>query len=402
MRVRRREDAEDLTHLVFERIFGALPRFQHNGRPFAAWAFRIARNAVIDHQRRLRPTEQLGSIAEPSDGDSDSRRSSLRGEEIRELQAAIRQLTPDQQEAIALRYAVGLSAEEAARVMGRRAGTIRGLTFRAIESLRRHLVGGGATDEPVQSRAPAAADPVRPGHRAVSRGDAERRSSPTRSSGAASAPLRVNQFVAAREGIASPGRTGIARRQMGRVGRACLYASFTLGVSAASVMAASQEALPGDLLYPLKQHIEELRWSVVPVQLHEELAAYALGERIEEMARLAETGHLDLAIAMAPAVDREYDRLVALDQNHDAASAARIERHLLVLEGLLDKLPLTARAAVEAVIEKTPTIGQGTDRAFEPGQCRGSHPCCRRRPRWGPGPTAQAARSDPEADPTQA
>lgn len=139
VRVRRREDAEDLTHIVFERIVGALPRYRHNGRPFAAWAFRIARNAVIDHQRRLRPTEQLGSIAEPTDG-IELEALCLHGEEIRELRAAIRRLTPDQQEAIALRYAVGLSAEEAAQVMGRRAGTIRGLTFRAIESLRRHLV----------------------------------------------------------------------------------------------------------------------------------------------------------------------------------------------------------------------------------------------------------------------
>ena len=139
VRVRRREDAEDLTHLVFERIVAALPRYRHNGRPFAAWAFRIARNAVIDHQRRLRPTEPLGSIAEPTEGVG-LEALSLLGEEIRELRAAIRRLTPDQQEAIALRYAVGLSAEEAAQVMGRRAGTIRGLTFRAIESLRRHLV----------------------------------------------------------------------------------------------------------------------------------------------------------------------------------------------------------------------------------------------------------------------
>ena len=138
VRVRRREDAEDLTHLVFERIVVALPRYRHNGRPFAAWAFRIARNAVIDHQRRQRPTEQLGSIAEPADGIG-LEAHSLREEEIRELRAAIQRLTPDQQEAIALRYAVGLSAEEAARVMGRKAGTIRGLTFRAIESLRRHL-----------------------------------------------------------------------------------------------------------------------------------------------------------------------------------------------------------------------------------------------------------------------
>lgn len=138
VRVRHREDAQDLTQLVFERIVTALPRYRHQGKPFAAWAYRIARNVVIDHQRRRRPTEPLGAIAEPSQGMA-LEDQSLHGEEIRELQAAIRRLTPDQQEAIALRYAAGLSAEEAAAVMGRRAGTIRGLTFRAIESLRRHL-----------------------------------------------------------------------------------------------------------------------------------------------------------------------------------------------------------------------------------------------------------------------
>jgi RNA polymerase sigma-70 factor (ECF subfamily) len=138
LRIRRREDAEDVTHLVFERIVAALPRYRHSGRPFAAWAFRIARNAVIDHQRRVRPTEPLNEASEPSEG-TGLEDLTVHGEEVRELHAAIRRLTADQQEAIALRYAAGLSADEAARVMGRRAGTIRGLTFRAIEALRRHL-----------------------------------------------------------------------------------------------------------------------------------------------------------------------------------------------------------------------------------------------------------------------
>jgi RNA polymerase sigma-70 factor (ECF subfamily) len=140
-RVRRREDAEDLTHLVFERIVGALPRYRHDGKPFAAWAFRIARNAVIDHQRRSRQTEPLGVIRESPDGGASLDAISLREEELRELRAAIRRLTPDQREALRLRYAGGLSADEAAQVMGRRAGTIRGLTFRAIEALRRQLGG---------------------------------------------------------------------------------------------------------------------------------------------------------------------------------------------------------------------------------------------------------------------
>jgi RNA polymerase sigma-70 factor, ECF subfamily len=142
VRVRRREDAEDLTHLVFERIVTALPRYRHDGKPFSAWAFRIARNAVIDHLRRTRRTEPLDVIPERDDAGPDA--VSLREEEIRELRAAILRLTPDQREALILRYAGGLSADEAAQVMGRRAGTIRGLTFRAIEALRRQL--GGAQD----------------------------------------------------------------------------------------------------------------------------------------------------------------------------------------------------------------------------------------------------------------
>jgi RNA polymerase sigma-70 factor (ECF subfamily) len=139
VRVRRREDAEDLTQLVFERIVASLPRYRHRGRPFEAWAFRIARNAVIDHVRRERSHEPLDGERLESHGDGGPEALSLRGEELRELQAALRRLTADQQEAIALRFAAGLTAEEAARVMGRRPGTIRGLTFRAIASLRRIL-----------------------------------------------------------------------------------------------------------------------------------------------------------------------------------------------------------------------------------------------------------------------
>ncbi len=139
VRVHRREDAEDLTQLVFERIVGSLPRYRARGRPFEAWAFRIARNAVIDHVRRERSYEPLDEEEHLVRGDAGPEALSLRGEEIRELRTAMRCLTADQQEVLALRFAAGLSAEEAAHVMGRRAGTVRGLTHRAITSLRRHL-----------------------------------------------------------------------------------------------------------------------------------------------------------------------------------------------------------------------------------------------------------------------
>jgi RNA polymerase sigma-70 factor, ECF subfamily len=138
LRVHRREDAEDLTQLVFERIVASLPRYRARGRPFEAWAFRIARNAVIDHVRKDRAHEPLAERHDAGHEDTPDRLT-VRGEEIRELRRAIATLTADQQEALALRFAAGLSAEEAAEVMGRRAGTVRGLTFRAITTLRRRL-----------------------------------------------------------------------------------------------------------------------------------------------------------------------------------------------------------------------------------------------------------------------
>jgi RNA polymerase sigma-70 factor (ECF subfamily) len=58
-------------------------------------------------------------------------------------------LTDDQREAIALRFFAGLSAREAAEVMGRQEGTIRGLQFRAIAALRRQLgIQNGADERP--------------------------------------------------------------------------------------------------------------------------------------------------------------------------------------------------------------------------------------------------------------
>ena len=140
LRVRRVEDVEDLTQLVFERIVGGLPRYRDTGRPFQAWAFRIARNTVIDHARRDRAHEPLDGDSHLDHGDAPDTLA-LRGEEIAELRRAMRELTADQQEALALRFGGGLSADEAATVMGRRAGTVRGLTFRAIASLRRRMAG---------------------------------------------------------------------------------------------------------------------------------------------------------------------------------------------------------------------------------------------------------------------
>ena len=55
------------------------------------------------------------------------------------MAGALTDLTDDQREVIELRFFAGLSVHETADAMGRQDGTVRGLQFRALASLRRSL-----------------------------------------------------------------------------------------------------------------------------------------------------------------------------------------------------------------------------------------------------------------------
>ena len=172
----------------------------------------------------------------------------------------------------------------------------------------------------------------------------------------------VNRYVAAREGIATPERAApVRQRRTGRLSRACLYASFSLAATAASVLAAAQEALPGEALYGVKLRVEQLRLDVVPDHLHADLVAYSLGERIDEMDHLVAAGALDEATALVPAIEHEFARLEALVSASSAQDEARIERHLVVLSGLLERLPDTARSVVQDVVNGVNGLGRQGD-----------------------------------------
>ncbi len=138
-RVRRPSDAEDLTQLVFVKALEALPRYQARGVPFGGWLFRLARNVVIDHIRTRREHATLDLAAERPALDGGPDELAALRQELDSVATALRRLTPEQREAIELRFFAGLSAREAAMAMDRQEGTVRGLQFRGIAALRREL-----------------------------------------------------------------------------------------------------------------------------------------------------------------------------------------------------------------------------------------------------------------------
>ena len=160
-RVHRPSDAEDLTQHVFVKALEALPRYESRGIPFGGWLFRLARNAVIDHIRTRHDHAELDSIAGWTHGDAGPDEIAAVRQELDAVGAALAGLTDEQREAIALRFFAGLSAREAAEAMGKQEGTVRGLQFRAIASLRRQLGiddGRTAVDLRVAHQASAATD----------------------------------------------------------------------------------------------------------------------------------------------------------------------------------------------------------------------------------------------------
>jgi RNA polymerase sigma-70 factor, ECF subfamily len=138
-RVGRPSDAEDLTQLVFVKALEALPRYESRGVPLGGWLFRLARNTTIDHIRTRHDHDELGEATDRHTDESSPEALAILSTDLDEMAIALRQLTPDQREVIELRFFAGLSSREAADLMGRREGTIRGLQFRAIAALRTAL-----------------------------------------------------------------------------------------------------------------------------------------------------------------------------------------------------------------------------------------------------------------------
>ena len=159
----------------------------------------------------------------------------------------------------------------------------------------------------------------------------------------------LNQYVASREA----GLAGSVPKAMGRLGRAVLYASFILGVSVTGVMAASDVAVPGDVLYPLKRGIEDLRVEVLPEQFTERLVIAELNERFAELAILAQRQETDRVEMLAEEVATEYASVI-IEARTDGEP---LDRRTHVLEELIARLPDQARVALDHALSAPGALG---------------------------------------------
>lgn len=140
-RVHSRVDAEDLTSHVFHQALANIKRFEWRGAPFAAWLYKIAANAIVDHsERRAREQNQPGSVEAPEPVEPVVEDKRLEEDErLARIFTLVDQLPEDQRRVITLRFAEEKSIRDVAADLGRSEGAVKQLQFRAMENLRARM-----------------------------------------------------------------------------------------------------------------------------------------------------------------------------------------------------------------------------------------------------------------------
>jgi RNA polymerase sigma-70 factor (ECF subfamily) len=139
-RVRIQSLAEDITSEVFFKALRAIGRYRHTGHPFSAWLYQIAVNAITDHYRaRKRTEDSLDDVPELAD-------SSVAVEDVvadrmgtGDIWALIEALPQQQRVAMTLKYGQDLKLAEIGLIMGKTEGAVKLLIFRGTATLRQRL-----------------------------------------------------------------------------------------------------------------------------------------------------------------------------------------------------------------------------------------------------------------------
>lgn len=141
-RVSTREDAEDLTEIAFLRGWENLKKYKKQaGNPFSAWLFRIAHNLVVDYYR-TKPRNDTTELDETWATDTRDASPALLAEmhfDQLSLRRAIHLLPEAYQQIVVLKFINEFDNTEIAKIIGKSAGAVRILQFRALARLKELL-----------------------------------------------------------------------------------------------------------------------------------------------------------------------------------------------------------------------------------------------------------------------
>jgi RNA polymerase sigma-70 factor (ECF subfamily) len=129
--------AEDCVAETFSRFLRALKAGSGPRDYLQAYLFRMAHNHIADHYRRQPLTEELDDDLPHAEITEQTACEHLRQHRVR---TALRELTEEQQQVIALKFLEGWENEEIARALHKPIGAVKSLQHRALAQLKKILL----------------------------------------------------------------------------------------------------------------------------------------------------------------------------------------------------------------------------------------------------------------------
>jgi len=140
IKVGRREEAEDLTHQVFLNAWQSIRSYKHHGFPFSSWLYQIARNEVIDFYRTRKYEARLDYLDENYFVSPASAELKFdHGLEMERVKLALKQMKPDYQDVIIMRFIEEIPIKEVSLVIGKSEGAVKLIQHRALKELKKIL-----------------------------------------------------------------------------------------------------------------------------------------------------------------------------------------------------------------------------------------------------------------------
>ena len=135
-RVREQTAAEDVTSEVFVKALRGIGRYQDTGRPFSAWLYQIAVNAVADRYRAARAHEDIEEQRDLTAGGPGLEELAAQRDELRRIWSAVEALPKQQRTAMVLKFQEDMKIEDIATVMGKTPGAVKLLIHRGVTKVR--------------------------------------------------------------------------------------------------------------------------------------------------------------------------------------------------------------------------------------------------------------------------
>ena len=126
--------AEDLLADTFERALRSRKRYDRRRGPAKAWLYTIALNLLRDHARRAAAEGRAFERVGPGPPAVEAPEAAVEHRDV--VQRALAGLSPEERDAIALRFGADLTVPEMAEALGEPLTTVEGRVYRALRKLR--------------------------------------------------------------------------------------------------------------------------------------------------------------------------------------------------------------------------------------------------------------------------